>query len=105
MKKISGYDLQKGRVSENKFDLIVENGRYFNDPIKTIVKRVYKELEPQGMVKKIKRTIMVFAAFGLVIGSIVVSYKWSPIAGIIMIGSGWLVYWFGTKSEKKETKQ
>lgn len=49
MNKISGWDLQKGRVSENKVDIIVENGRYFNDPISAIVKRIYKEvLKPLG---------------------------------------------------------
>lgn len=48
MKKITGYDLQKGRVSENKFDLIVEVGRYFDYSIKEITKRIYKLLEELG---------------------------------------------------------
>jgi len=46
--KLKGYSLQKGRVSENKFDLIVESGRYFNDPLKAIVKRLYKKLASLG---------------------------------------------------------
>ena len=42
---VSGNDLKKGRVSENNFDSIIEVGRYFDEPIKLIVKKVYKNLK------------------------------------------------------------
>ena len=45
---VSGWDLQKGRVSENKFDSIIEVGRYFDYSIKEITKRIYKQLESLG---------------------------------------------------------
>ena len=54
LKKISGYDLQKGRISENKFDCIVEVGRYYDYSIKEIAKRIYKQLAPLGWWKQWK---------------------------------------------------
>ena len=38
---ISGNDLQKGRVSENKFNSIIEIGRYFDYSIKVV--KAYQE--------------------------------------------------------------
>ena len=52
-----------------------------------------------------KRTILVLTSVGLFISSIVVTLKWSSIAGLIVNGLGWLTYWFGIKLEKKESEK
>ena len=54
---------------------------------------------------KMKETILVLTSVGLFISSIVVTLKWSSIAGLIVNGLGWLTYWFGIKLEKKESEK
>ena len=47
--KITGNSLQKGRNSGNKFDTIIEVGRYYNYSIKDITKEIYKQLKLLGL--------------------------------------------------------
>ena len=47
--KITGNNLQQGKNSGNKFDTIIEVGRYYNYSIKDITKEIFKQLKSLGL--------------------------------------------------------